>query len=241
MFSEFSWLEATMKSPIFVSLIAFSIVTFGVAIERLYYYWKRHGNADQTTQKILAQVREGHIDQAEWTCRNTSHPIGAVAEQLFVGDADVASTDERLYVALSQQKLLLEKNLNVLGTMAAIAPLVGLLGTVWGIMRAFHDMAHVGSAAPSVVAAGVAEALVTTAAGLVIAVPALMLYNHFTRRLNVMLTMSENNTRLIRAAIAEQADDGSVKPYGRRASDNAGRRGRTERQTPEPAEPATVG
>ena len=51
--------------------------------------------------------------------------------------------------------------------MAAVAPLIGLLGTVWGIMRAFHDMAQVGSAAPSVVAGGVAEALLTTAAGLV--------------------------------------------------------------------------
>jgi biopolymer transport protein ExbB len=212
MFSEFSWLEATMKSPIFMSLIAFSIVTFGVVIERVHYYWKRRGNADDIALKIMAQVREGRADQAEWTCRNTPHPLGAVAEQLFAGDADVESTAERLYVALSQQKLMFEKNLNVLGTMATVAPLVGLLGTVWGIMRAFHDMAHVGSAAPSVVAAGVAEALVTTAAGLIVAVPALMLYNHFTRRLNVMLTIAENNARRIRAAMADHPGDRNAAP-----------------------------
>jgi biopolymer transport protein ExbB len=97
--------------------------------------------------------------------------------------------------------MLLERNLGILGTMAAVAPLVGLLGTVWGIMRAFHDMAVSGSAAPSVVAAGVAEALVTTAAGLVVAVPAVMLYNYFARRLNVMLTEAENHARSVRAEL----------------------------------------
>ena len=92
--------------------------------------------------------------------------------------------------------------------MAAVAPLVGLLGTVWGIMRAFGDMALAGSAAPSVVAAGVAEALVTTAAGLVVAVPALMIYNHFIRRMNVMLTVSENHARSIRTTVSADGDPG---------------------------------
>jgi biopolymer transport protein ExbB len=108
-----------------------------------------------------------------------------------------------MQVELSQQKLLLERNLNVLGTMAAIAPLIGLLGTVWGIMRAFHDMAATGSAAPTVVAAGVAEALVTTAAGLIVAVPSLILYNHFSGRLNVMLTVAENHARRIHAVMVD--------------------------------------
>jgi biopolymer transport protein ExbB/TolQ len=108
-----------------------------------------------------------------------------------------------LSVTLSEQKLVLERNLGILGTMAAIAPLIGLLGTVWGIMRAFGDMARVGSAAPSVVASGVAEALVTTAAGLIVAVPALVLYNHFARRANTMLTISENHARTLRAQLAE--------------------------------------
>ncbi len=68
-------------------------------------------------------------------------------------------------------------------------------GTVWGIMRAFHDMAATGSAGPSVVAAGVAEALFTTAAGLLVAVPAVILYNHFMRKTSVMLTQAENHAR----------------------------------------------
>jgi biopolymer transport protein ExbB/TolQ len=128
--------------------------------------------------------------------------VGAVAGEVLRRSAEIGHTiDETLHVALSEQKLLLERNLNVLGTMAATAPLIGLLGTVWGIMRAFHDMANTGSAAPSVVAAGVAEALVTTGAGLIVAIPALMLYNHFSRRMNVMLTVAENHARSLRAFI----------------------------------------
>jgi biopolymer transport protein ExbB len=139
-----------------------------------------------------------------------------------------------MQVELSQQKLLLERNLSILGTMAAIAPLIGLLGTVWGIMRAFHDMAATGSAAPTVVAAGVAEALVTTAAGLVVAVPALVLYNHFSGRLNVMLTVAENNARKIRSVIVE--DDMHSAGHDRRADDDKGSGKKQSPATaPEPA------
>ena len=133
--------------------------------------------------------------------------MGPVGIQVLASECQEGEkAEERLQISLSQQKLLLDRNLGILGTMAAVAPLVGLLGTVWGIMRAFHDMSATGSAAPSVVAAGVAEALVTTAAGLVIAVPALMLYNHFSRRMSVMLTVAENHARSLRLALIESAD-----------------------------------
>jgi biopolymer transport protein ExbB/TolQ len=111
--------------------------------------------------------------------------------------------EEKLQIALSEQRMALERNLGVIGTMGNTAPLIGLLGTVWGIMRAFHDMAQTGSAGPSVVAAGVAEALLTTAAGLMVAVPAVMLYNHFSRRISVMLTVAENQARALRLEVEE--------------------------------------
>jgi biopolymer transport protein ExbB len=135
-----------------------------------------------------------------------------VAREIFRKTAgNLESLEERMQIALSQQKLLLERNLNILGTMAAIAPLIGLLGTVWGIMRAFQNMAQTGSAAPTVVAAGVAEALITTAAGLIVAVPSLILYNHFSRRMNVMLTVAENHCRTIRTAVLNM-QSGETRP-----------------------------
>jgi biopolymer transport protein TolQ len=139
-------------------------------------------------------------------CTSTPHPVGpvciAVLQSLHQG---AEAVEEKMQIALSEQRLVLERNLGVLGTMGNTAPLVGLLGTVWGIMRAFHDMARTGSAGPSVVAAGVAEALFTTAAGLLVAVPAVILYNHFVRRITVMLTVAENHARSLRLAMQSGA------------------------------------
>jgi biopolymer transport protein ExbB len=202
--AHFDWLAALAESPITMFLVACSVITLGVAIERSLHYLRRRDNADALLRDLIEDVRRNDMQAASLRCHRTGHPFGPVALRLL-DDADPMgrASDERLAVALSEQKLLLERNLGTLGTMAAIAPLVGLLGTVWGIMRAFGDMARVGSAAPSVVASGVAEALVTTAAGLVVAVPALVLYNHFARRANTMITVSENHARTLRAQIAE--------------------------------------
>jgi len=206
--SHFNWIEALTTSPISLVLLGFSVLTMGVALERMSFFWKRRGNPDTTLARILESIRGGDRRQAVWACQQTAHPMGAACEQSLVAGPSDRSFEERLQISLSEQKLLLERNLGILGTMAAVAPLVGLLGTVWGIMRAFGDMALAGSAAPSVVAAGVAEALVTTAAGLVVAVPALMIYNHFIRRMNVMLTVSENHARSIRTTASADGDPG---------------------------------
>ena len=76
----------------------------------------------------------------------------------------------------------MEKNLNILATTAAIAPFVGLLGTVWGIIVAFGKIAQSKSASLAIVAPGIAEALIATAFGLFVAIPAVMGYNYFVNR-----------------------------------------------------------
>ena len=211
MFVEFDWVKAMTDSPILMVLAGCSVITFGIALERLYYFRKRSGSADLALMGALEALRKGNVGEAIARCRENTHPIGAVAaETMECQLARPADTEETMQVVLSQQKLLLERNTSMLGTMAAVAPLIGLLGTVWGIMRAFHSMALTGSAAPSVVAAGVAEALVTTAAGLIIAVPAVLLFNHFNRRMNIMLTVAENHSRSLRIALVEATGTGSA-------------------------------
>lgn len=200
----FDWFHIIATSPTMLCLIACSVLTTGVVIERLHYYWKRRGNPDETLATAMTRLRTGETKEAVWTCRNAGHPMGVVAAQVLEQRGlSAAEVEEKMQVALSEQKLLLERNMGFLGTMAGAAPLIGLLGTVWGIMRAFHDMALSGSSSPSVVAAGIAEALITTATGLVVAVPALVLHNHFARQMNVMLTVAENHSRTLRAAASE--------------------------------------
>jgi biopolymer transport protein ExbB/TolQ len=163
---------------------------------------KRGGNPDAVLAAALAKLRAGDLREAVKVCSASRHPAGAVLSQVLQNThLRAEALEEKLQITLSEQRLLLERNLGVLGTMGNTAPLVGLLGTVWGIMRAFHDMARTGSAGPSVVAAGVAEALFTTAAGLLVAVPAVVLYNHFVRRIAVMLTVAENHARNLRLVL----------------------------------------
>jgi len=211
MFENFDWLEAMRTSPVMLVILACSVITFGFALERMVYFWKRRQDPDGMMQKVAEQVRAGSMKEALWTCTASQHPVGAAAAQV-IKSANLPNDqqEERLQIVLSEQRLLLDRNLGVLGTMGNTAPLIGLLGTVWGIMRAFHDMARTGSAGPSVVAAGVAEALFTTAAGLLVAVPAVLLYNHLVHRMAVMLTTAENHARSLRLTLSEPAASDSA-------------------------------
>ncbi len=202
MFQNFDWIGAMRTSPVMVVILMCSVVTLGFAIERALYFWTRRANPDNLHRQVMEKVRAGGVKEAVWLCAAHPHPAGAVcAAVLRHLQLPAEAIEEKLQIALSEQRLALERNLGVLGTMGNTAPLIGLLGTVWGIMRAFHDMAKTGSAGPSVVAAGVAEALFTTAAGLLVAVPAVMLYNHFSRRIAVMLTVAENQARTLRLEV----------------------------------------
>ena len=203
MFENFDWIGAMRQSPVMVIILLCSVLTLGFAIERAIYYWKRRGNPDGVLATAVVAIRSGNREEALRACANTTHPVGPVASEMVRSlDLPADAAEEKLHIALSEQKLQFERNLGFLGTMGNTAPLIGLLGTVWGIMRAFHDMASTGSAGPSVVAAGIAEALFTTAASLMVAVPAVILYNNFLRRMNVMLTVAENHARSIRLTAA---------------------------------------
>jgi biopolymer transport protein ExbB len=212
MFENFDWMNAMRTSPVMLVILACSVLTFGFAIERLVYYGRRRKISERALAETIERARKGETKEAAFACGHMAHPFGPVAAELLKSlhlTPDVQ--EERMSIALSEQRLLLERNLGFLGTMGNTAPLIGLLGTVWGIMRAFHDMARTGSAGPSVVAAGVAEALFTTAAGLVVAVPAVMLYNHFLRRMGVMLTEAENHTRRLRQVLDEHRGESRSK------------------------------
>jgi biopolymer transport protein ExbB len=203
MFEHFDWIAAMRTSPVMVAILVLSVLTLGFAIERAIYFRQRSGNPESLMKVAMDKVRAGNLKEAEWTLANGSHPVGPVAaEVLASANLPPEASLEQLEIALGRERLLMERNLGFLGTMGNTAPLIGLLGTVWGIMRAFHDMAATGSAGPSVVAAGVAEALFTTAAGLLVAVPAVILYNYFLRRMHVMLTQAEHHARKLRLTLA---------------------------------------
>jgi biopolymer transport protein TolQ len=114
-------------------------------------------------------------------------------KQLSLDRATIhASTERAMQIAINQQVSHAEQNLNVLATIGSISPYIGLFGTVWGIMNAFHALGSVEQATIAMVAPGISEALIATAMGLFAAIPAVIAYNRFTHQIDQMAIECEN-------------------------------------------------
>lgn len=94
--------------------------------------------------------------------------------------------ERSLQLGVSEEIAKLERNMNWLATTASVTPFIGLFGTVWGIIRAFHDLGQMGSASLRAVAPGISDALIATAVGLAAAIPAAIFYNHYSHAIREM-------------------------------------------------------
>jgi biopolymer transport protein ExbB/TolQ len=118
-------------------------------------------------------------------------------------DLEKAKIENAMQRQLNAEAERLQKYLGILGTIGNVTPFVGLFGTVIGIIRAFHDLALSSGGGPSVVANGIAEALVATAMGLFVAVPAVIAYNLFVRAIDSIETECINAASELADAIEE--------------------------------------
>ena len=165
-------------------LLAISVVGLAVVIERLVFFSTQHGDTKGLLRQIGGKIAADDIDGAIKVCRSQRGMLPRILEfGLQRGEKNRADITDALSIALMEHLNSLERNLGIIGTIAVIAPFVGLFGTVLGIIRAFQDIALKGNSTPAVVAAGVSEALVTTATGLIIAVIAVVFFNYFKTRI----------------------------------------------------------
>jgi len=144
-------------------------------------------------------LKEGKMDRAaEYTGKMDTPMARLFHYALIHREMGKGVLHELLGAKRQEERIKLEKFLGVLGTMGNTAPFIGLFGTVIGIIKAFRDLALSGVGGPAVVAKGIAEALVATAAGLAVAIPAVVIYNYFMRRLKVIMSELEIfSTRLV--------------------------------------------
>ena len=182
-----------------VILMFLSVLSLTFALERWWYFRGASGKADDILASVRKHLEGGKTESAVAWCHK--HP-SAVAQVVGYGlvHAGRARKDleELLLSKLKEERLKLERYLAILGTLGNISPFIGLFGTVIGIIKAFRDLAASGTGGPSVVAQGIAEALVATAAGLVVAIPAAILYNYFMGRLKrLTVEMEVASARLI--------------------------------------------
>ena len=170
-------------------LMICSIMTVAYALER-FWAFLRVGKLDAAlAERIKMHVRQGQIKEAIILCGKSPSFITHALE-VALNAAHFPREEMESIFALYRMKLqaLLNKHLAVFGTFAFIGPLLGLLGTVLGVIRAFRDLALSGSGGPTIVAAGIAEALIATAVGIGVAVSSALLYNYFTARVRSIVT-----------------------------------------------------
>jgi biopolymer transport protein ExbB len=192
-------LEMFRSSFTLIILVFCSVLSFTFMIERWFYFRKARGSSDDILSHVHKLLESGKTDQAAAYCqKNTSAVAQVVHYGLIHSGRPRRDLDELLGSKRLEERMKLEKWLAVLGTLGNIAPFIGLFGTVIGIIKAFSDLALSGGGGPSVVAKGIAEALVSTAGGLVVAIPAVIIYNYFMRRVKgISAEMEVASTRLI--------------------------------------------
>ncbi len=159
-------------------LLVCSVIALAVVIERS-LFWRKI-TACAAVEEMLALVERGDIAEASRLGRAIESPLGRV---LASGLAHCnPSLTKALEVAAQKEVPLLKQKLVILDTIITLAPLLGLLGTVTGMIGSFGIMSQVGIGQPHAVTGGVAEALIATATGLLIAILSLVPYNYFTSR-----------------------------------------------------------
>lgn len=166
------------------ALLALSIIVVAVPIERLVFFASQHSDTKGLLKQIGDRIAADDLPGALKVCQANKGMLPRILEfGLERGEKNRADITDALSIALMEHLNALERNLSYIGTIAVIAPFVGLTGTVLGIIHAFDEIALKGNASPAVVAQGVSEALITTFSGLIVAIIAVIFFNYFKTRI----------------------------------------------------------
>ena len=192
MFESLDFFQLISKGGYTIVVLMFcSVISVAVAIEKFTTLAKVKTLSKNEINNIKTAIDSGDIETAKKIAQGSKTILGNVILEGLRNKHGFAVKDA-VSISISQAVLSLEKYLSSMGTIGATAPFIGLLGTVVGIMRAFHDLGKYGVGNPSIVSAGISEALIATAAGLLVAIPSVILFNYFTRRIMRFSVETEN-------------------------------------------------
>jgi biopolymer transport protein ExbB len=206
MWHQMGW----VAKAIGVILIIMSMISFGVAIERIYTFSQARKQSKLYAPQVAKHLKEGRLKDAIAVSSSKNYRYSHLAKVVLAGlqeyqfqqetggnlsREDLVDTVRR---AIQRASALtandLKKGVASLATIGATAPFVGLLGTVVGIITAFQGIAATGSGGLGAVSAGISEALVETALGLVVAIPAVWFYNYLTGRIEYFNVEMDNSS-----------------------------------------------
>jgi biopolymer transport protein ExbB len=197
---EFIMRGGFMMYPLLLS----GLVAITVILERFYIFTRAYSTPEDLASKVLALVQSNQLKEAEQLCQGCESPVAAV---LAAGIGHFSNPVEEMELSMKNQAEqwipLLEKRIEVIDTVITAAPLMGLLGTITGMMASFRVLSEKGVNEPNAITGGVAEALIATATGLVIALLCLVAYNYLSSRVRGFIYQVEGvASRLIEARMA---------------------------------------
>jgi biopolymer transport protein ExbB/TolQ len=179
-------------------LILSSVLSVAVMIYKAIYFYKNRVDWDAFVEMLTAFMNKDDIEAATSYVQRISTPAARVLLSGFQNiEKGAGAVEEILIGKRISEKFKMESKLVILGTLGNNAPFIGLFGTVLGIIKAFHDLATAQNPNPSVVMTGVSEALVATAVGLLVAIPAVIAYNYFQRRVKEFVTQMEAASKML--------------------------------------------
>jgi biopolymer transport protein ExbB/TolQ len=187
-------------------LVGLSVASVSIILERLWFYRKNRVDTDALQSQLEALLDADNIEGAlQMLTQKDSLETNVLRQGLNEHDKGTKAVEEMISGATRKERQRYEQNLNFLATVGSNAPFIGLFGTVLGIIKAFRDLSTNMSEASSSVMGGISEALIATAMGLLVAIPAVIAYNYFKARVNRVATDSHFLARVLLAHLkAEQ-------------------------------------
>jgi biopolymer transport protein ExbB len=198
-----AWQLIKAGGPIMAPILLCSLFALGIVIEKAVFFSSIKTNVLTLKQNVFALIKNNQIKEAVALCDKSRSPIAKI---LRAGLVRFGANRESVKESIEDVSLFeiprLESRLSALATIAHIAPLLGLLGTVTGMTACFHTIqvraASLNPVTPGDLAGGIGEALLTTVAGLMVAIPTFVAYNYFVNRINhYVLEMERSATELV--------------------------------------------
>jgi biopolymer transport protein ExbB len=173
-------------------LLGLSILSFAVICYKFVEFWQKSKVKRADFISILfKKIKDDSLEKAIEYCDFVNTPMAAVSKAGIIAFKSGENLSEFMDREIMIQIVKLEEYITILGTVGNIAVYIGLLGTVLGIISAFHDMSAIGAGGVTVVIGGVSEALIATATGLLVAIPASTAYNFFVKKIDKFIVSME--------------------------------------------------
>lgn len=191
---------------VIMPLIIISVLALAIIVERFWTLQKRKITPKNLVAQVWTWVKQNDVDKNKLINLKKNSPLGEILAVGLLNHRHGRQTmKESIEEAGRQVVLDLEKYLTMLGTIAAVSPLLGLLGTVWGMIKVFSVITEQGVGNANSLAGGISEALFTTAVGLAIAIPTLFFHRYFSRRVDeLVISMEQEALKMVEVLHGER-------------------------------------